>query len=167
VNATIAKGRGIAMIEINDQPASVVGRLEGIPPAALPVTPKPPAKTTKGKTAKVTKAVLPRMAIWPLTVRVGPTGIARMTTACKRASPVTCSGHIGLEPAAKPRFRLGTKTFRVRPGKQASLPLKLGLRARTLLAREGRVRARVVVVVKAGAVYVRVYPGVITLVRSR
>jgi chitinase len=167
VNATIAKGRGIAMIEINDQPASVVGRLEGIPPAALPVTPKPPAKTTKGKTAKVTKAVLPRMAIWPLTVRVGPTGIARMTTACKRASPVTCSGHIALEPAAKPRFRLGTKTFRVRPGKQASLPLKLGLRARTLLAREGRVRARVVVVVKAGAVYVRVYPGVITLVRSR
>ncbi len=37
------------------------------------------------------------------------------------------------------------------------------LRGRKLLAREGRIRARVVVLVRVGAVYLRVLPGVITL----
>ena len=164
VNAVISKIRGTGTIESSDQAAPGVVRPAAIPAAALPVTVTPPKKAgTTGKTATVSTARLPRMALWPLTVKVGPKGIARMTAACKRQSRVTCSGRVALETVAKPKFRLAVKSFRIGRGKQASVPLKLDLRGLRLLAREGRIRARVVVLVRVGAVYLRVLPGVITL----
>ncbi len=164
VNATVTKGRGTATIESSDL---ILSGPAAIPASALPVTVKPPAKTgTTGKTAKAVKAALPRMALWPLKVKVGARGVARMTAACKRRSPVTCSGRVSLETVAKPRFQLAVKSFRVRPGKQAAVPLKIGVRGRKLLAREGRIRARVIVLVKVGSVLLRVVPGVITLETS-
>ena len=164
VNAIISKSRGTGTIESSDQAAPGVARPAAIPLAALPITVTPPKKTgTTGKTATVSTARLPRMALWPLTVKVGPKGIARMTAACKRQSRVTCSGRVALETVAKPKFRLAVKSFRISRGKQASVPLKLDPRGRRLLAREGRIRARVVVLVRVGAVYLRVLPGVITL----
>ena len=139
VNATVTKGRGTATIESSDL---ILSGPAAIPASALPVTVKPPAKTgTTGKTAKAVKAALPRMALWPLKVKVGARGVARMTAACKRRSPVTCSGRVSLETVAKPKFQLAVKSFRVRPGKQAAVPLKIGVRGRKLLAREGRIRA--------------------------
>ena len=160
VNATITKSRGMATIESSDfAPAGAAP--QAIPAGALPVTVTPPAGT--GKTAKAVKPLVPRMSLWPLRVQVGSGGMARMTVACKPRSPVTCSGRLGLETVGKPRFQLAVTTFRVRPGKQASLPLKLGTRGRALVAREGRIRARVVVHVRIGSLLWRVLPGVITL----
>ncbi len=162
VNAEIAKSRGVATIESNDQAAGVAGLL---PPTANLPLPAPPAtaKTGTGKSVKATNARWPRMALWPLTVKVDPQGIARMTVLCKPKSPVACSGRVALETAAKPKFQLAVKSFVVRKGRQASLPLKLSPRARRLVAHEGKVRARVVVLVRVGAIYLRVFPGFITL----
>jgi hypothetical protein len=160
VNATIARSRAIATIESSD--AAVAGARQAPAPAGvLPVTVTPPADT--GKTAKATKALVPRMSLWPLRVTVGTGGVARMTAACQRRSPVTCSGRVALETVAKPSLRLALTSFRVRPGRQATLSFKLAPRARALLAREDRIRARVVVLVKIGPLLWRVLPGVITL----
>ena len=161
VNAVITKSRGTATIESSDLVPTTFATPTGATSGVLPVTVKPSAPL--GAKAKQVKAVLPRMALGPLVVTVDRRGVARMVVACKRVSPVTCAGRVALETAAKPKVTLSVKSFTVRKGKSASLPLKLRRPALRLLGREGKIRARVIVFVKVGKVFLRVVPGVITL----
>ncbi|MBA2359661.1 MAG: hypothetical protein H0V79_01775 [Actinobacteria bacterium] len=155
VNAVITKSRGVATIEMSDQPAPTVVRPAAAGGLPLPLPVKNPTKKEK--------ILLPRMVLGPLTVTVNAHGVARMIIACKQASPVTCSGRVLLETAAKPKVDLGAKSFSVKRGKKAYIPLKLGKPALRLLEQRDNLRVRVIVFVKVGKEWWRVLPGVITV----
>ena len=169
VNGVITKSRGVATIEASDRAQSGAGASTGaLTPLPVPVT-SPPTKSGKakpGKATKTTKTLLPRMVLGPRAVTVDERGVARMIVACKQVSPVTCSGRIALETAAKPKVELGAKSFAVKKGKRASVPIKLRKQALELVEERGTVRVRVIVFVRIGKVMRRFLPGVIT-VQSR
>lgn len=158
VNAVITKSRGVATIERNDQAAPTVVRAAAAG-GFLPVPVTQPA----AKTPKKAKTPLPRMILGPLTVTVNSRGVARMIVTCKQVSPVTCSGRIALETAAKPKVALGMKPFSVKKGKKAYVPLKLSKPALRLLEQHRNLRARVIVFVRIGRTLLRFLPGVITV----
>ena len=158
VNAVITKSRGVATI----QPPPSVAR----PSAVAGRVPLPVKKPAADPTEKA-KSLLPRMVLGPLTVTVNARGVVRMIVECKQVSPVTCSGRVALETAAKPKVHLGVKSFSVKKGRKASMPLKLGKPALRLLGQRGSLRARVIVFVKVGTTMVRFLPGVITVQSQR
>jgi hypothetical protein len=145
-NAALTKSRGTATIEVSDPVAAT--------PAAAPPLGQPPAGSTR---------VLPRMTLAPRVVAVTRAGVAVMTVACARSSPVRCAGSVSLETAAKPKLKLGTRRFSARRGARVAVPIKLSGRGVKLLRARGTLRARAVVLVRAGARTLRVVPGVVTL----
>jgi Calx-beta domain-containing protein len=150
LNATITKSRGTATIESSDQIATPSSTNNKPPPT---VKPKPATPAIK----------LPRMVLAPSIVKVTRAGVIRLQVTCSKLSPVTCAGSVGLETATKPVIKLGSKRFSVRKGKQVILPIKLSPQKLRLLKKQGKLRARAVVMVKVGTKTLRVVPGVITL----
>jgi hypothetical protein len=147
-NAAISKSRGTATIEASD---SVTATPSGTPRPTTPTTPRP------------TTRALPRMTLGPRIVAVSRAGVARMTVTCAKASPLTCAGSVSLETTVKPKHRLGTKKFTARKGKRVTVAIKLSARGLKLLRQRGTLRARAVVLVRAGKQTLRVVPGVVTL----
>ncbi|HEX5801306.1 MAG TPA: Calx-beta domain-containing protein [Gaiellaceae bacterium] len=147
-NAAISKSRGTATIEASD---SVAATPSGTPRPTTPTTPRP------------TTRALPRMTLGPRVVAVSRAGVARMTVRCAKASPLTCAGSVSLETTVKPKHKLGTKKFTARKGKRVTVAIKLSARGLKLLRQRGTIRARAVVLVRAGKQTLRVVPGVVTL----
>jgi hypothetical protein len=149
-NASISKSRGTATIEASDLATATPS---GTPRPTTP-TPTTPRPTTRA---------LPRMTLGPRVVPVSRAGVARMTVTCAKASPLTCAGRVSLETTVKPKYKLGTKTFTARKGKRVTVAIKLSARGLKLLRQRGTLRARAVVLVRAGKQTLRVVPGVVTL----
>ena len=113
-------------------------------------------------------ALLPRMVLGPPTVTVGKNGLARMSIACAKASPITCTGSVGFETRVKPKFELGKKAFSAKKGKKVFVQIKLTPRALKLLKKQGTLRVQAVVVVKNSLKKnLRALPGLVTLKASQ
>lgn len=158
VNAVMTKASGFATIEASDLDS--LSGPSGPPPARdLPVTrglPLAPKSTNR-------KVVFPQMVLGPRSLTLTSVGRARMQVTCTKKSRVTCSGSVLLQNPSKPMFVLGKRTFSVKRGKQAYIPVTLNDRGFALVQKRGSLRARAVVFIKAGGKTYRFVPGYILI----
>lgn len=86
----------------------------------------------------------PRIRIFGAPVRLSRAGVAAVRLRCRRSERSgPCSGRLRL--ATTRGVRLGSKRFKLTPGRTKRARVRLGRRGRALVADRGRVRARAVV----------------------